>query len=346
MRKVGSLVVRALVALALAATGAWSALALLLGPPDAPFFAALLAATGAAAALSVLVRSRPRLTLWTSALFAVALAAFAVRWSAVEPSNDRDWQNDVAVLTTADIDGDRVTIHNIRDLEYRSETDYTPRYYDKTFDLRELDSADLIASYWMGDAIAHIFVSFGFAGKDYLAISIETRKEKGEEYSTVAGFFRQYEILDVVADERDLIGVRTNIRNNPPEDVYLYRTRTPPDRVRRLFLDYLREINALAAHPEFYNTATTNCTTGILAHSHVNTTANRYSWKIALSGYAPLYVYEKGGLDDSMPFEELRRRSRINEAARAGGLGGGFSQRIRAGVPDPRDGAVAVRALP
>jgi len=336
MRKVGGFVVRALVALAFAGTGAWSALALLLGPPGAPLFAASLALAGAVAALSVFLRSRPRLRLWAPALFAVALVAFAVRWSAVEPSNDRDWQSDVAVLPTAEIDGDRVTIHNIRNLEYRSETDFTPRYYDKTFDLRDLDSADLIASYWMGDAIAHIFVSFGFAGKDYLAISIETRKEKGEVYSTIAGFFRQYEIIDIVADERDLIGVRTNLRNDPPEDVYLYRTRTPPDRVRRLFLDYLREINALAEHPEFYNTATTNCTTGILQHTRVNTSANRYSWKIGLSGYAPLYVYDNGGLDDSIPFDELKRRSLINAAARAGGLGPGFSQRIRAGLPDPR----------
>jgi len=336
MCKLGGAIVRAILALAIVATAAWSGLALFLGPPNTPFSAALLAASGVVAAQSVLFRSRPRMRRWALPVFAVAMVAFAVRWSWVEPSNDRQWQDDVALLPTADIDGDRVTIHNIRNIEYRSETDYTVRHYDKTFDLRDLDSVDLLASYWMGDTIAHIFVSFGFAGKDYLAISIETRKEKGEQYSTVSGFFRQYELTDIVADERDLIGVRTNVRADPPEDVYLYRTRTPPERVRNLFLDYLREINALTEHPEFYNTMTTNCTTGILEHTRVNTSANRYSWKIAASGYAPLYVYEKGGLDDSIPFEELRRRSHINEAARAGGLGPGFSQRIRAGVPDPR----------
>ena len=125
------------------------------------------------------------------------------------------------------MNGDLVTIHNIRNFDYRTETDFTPRYYDKTFDLRQLDSVDVIASYWMGDAIAHIFLSFGFAGKDFLAISIETRRERHESYSTVAGFFKQYELYYVVADERDLIGLRTNYRKDPPEDVYLYRTTRP-----------------------------------------------------------------------------------------------------------------------
>ena len=125
------------------------------------------------------------------------------------------------------INGDLVTIHNIRNFDYRTETDFTPRYYTKTFDLREVDSVDVIASYWMGDAIAHIFLSFGFSGKDFIAISIETRRQRHQSYSTVAGFFKQYELFYVVADERDLIRLRTNYRKDPPEDVYIYRTRAP-----------------------------------------------------------------------------------------------------------------------
>ena len=136
-----------------------------------------------------------------------------------------------------------------------------PRYDDRTFDLRELDAVDLIAVYWMGDAIAHIMVSFGFAG-DHVAISIETRKEKGEAYSSIAGFFKRYELIYVVGDERDLIRVRTNYRR-PEELVYLYRTRTRPDNARRLFLEYVDKINQLKEQPEFYNTLTTNCTTDV-----------------------------------------------------------------------------------
>jgi Domain of unknown function (DUF4105) len=185
-------------------------------------------------------------------------------WSTIPASQDRDWAPEYAKLAYATINGDLVTIHNIRNFDYRTETDFTPRYYTKTFDLRQLDSVDVIASYWMGDAIAHIFLSFGFSGKDFIAISIETRRQRHQSYSTVAGFFKQYELFYVVADERDLIRLRTNYRKDPPEDVYIYRTRAPADNARRLFLDYIREINSLAKKPEFYNALTTNCTTSIL----------------------------------------------------------------------------------
>src|SRR5678810_744471 len=151
----------------------------------------------------------------------------------------------------------------IRDSDYRTETDFMPRWEERTYDLRKLDSVDIIAVYWTGKAIAHVMVSFGFEGKDYLAISIETRKEKGESYSTLAGFFRQYELYYVVADERDVIGVRTTYRQ-PQEDVYIYRTNTPLRNIRRVFLDYIQKINDIRQHPRFYNTLTTNCTTTIL----------------------------------------------------------------------------------
>ena len=233
------------------------------------------------------------------------LAAFAVVlawWLRIPPSNDRDWQPEVAVLPSVTIDGERVTIHNIRNFDYRSETDFTPRWYDATFDLAQLESADLLASYWMGDAIAHIFVSFGFADGRHVAISVETRKERGESYSTLAGFFKQYELYYVVADERDLIRVRTNYRQ-PREDVYLYRAQIPRENVLRLFLDYVRRINELKDHPAFYNTLTT---------------------------------YELGRLDTSLPFEELRRRSRVNDRAQAADQDPEFSQRIRDGLPGTR----------
>jgi hypothetical protein len=267
--------------------------------------------------------------------FGIAFLALLGWWSTIEPSNDRDWQPEVAVLAWAEVNGDLVTIHNIRNFEYRSETDFTPHYYDKTFDLRKLDTADLVGSYWMGDAIAHMMVSFGFSGEDYLAVSIETRKERTESYSTVAGFFREYELYYVVADERDVIGVRAVYRKDPPEDVYIFRTNAPKENVRRLFLSYIDQINSLKQHAQFYNTLTTNCTTNIWMHTKVNPNPHVFNWKILASGYTPLMVYEWGRLDTRLPFEELRRRSHINEAARAAINAPDFSQRIRAGVPAP-----------
>ena len=321
-------------ALAILAAAAWGALALFYtGPPPEALrtlLAGLFGLAGLVAAV-VFLFSRRR---WRAAgAFAAVFLLLLVWWSTIRPSNDRDWQTDVAVLPYATIDGDLVTMHNIRNFDYRSETDFTPAYYDKTFDVRQLDSVDMIAVYWMGPEIAHIMVSFGFAGRDYLAVSIETRKERSEEYSTLKGFFRQYELFYVVADERDVIRVRTNYRKDPPEEVYLFRVHGPTENARRLFLDYVRQINSLKEHAEFYNTLTTNCTTSIFMHTRVNPGHPPLNWKLLLSGYTPAYVYEQGRLDTSLPLEELKKRSRINDAARAADHAPDFSQQIRAGLP-------------
>ena len=260
--------------------------------------------------------------------YLAAWSLFTLWWCSITPSNVRNWQPDVAVLPYAEISGDMVTVRNIRNFTYRSETDYQPGYYDKTFDLKKLDSVDLIAVYWMGDAIAHIMLSFGFEDQDYLCFTIETRKEQGEEYSTLKGFFRQYELIYVVADERDLIRLRTDYRN-PREEVYLYRTRMPQKNAQKLFFEYIKTINSLRDKPEFYNTLTTNCTTDVVRHFQSFGGIMRYNWKILLSGYTPLYAYEIGGLDDTLPFEELRARSYINPKAQVIGDAPDFAVKIR-----------------
>jgi len=334
MRLLAKLFGRFVVALVILAVAAWGALALFYAglPTDAvrSLLAGLFGLAGIVAAAVVLF-SRRR---WRAAgAFAAAFLLLLVWWSTIRPSNNRDWQPEVAVLPYATIDGDLITLHNMRNFEYRSETDFTPAYYDKTFDLRRLDSVDLIATYWMGPTIAHIMLSFGFAGQDYVAFSIETRKERSEEYSTLKGFFRQYELYYVVADERDVLRVRTNYRKDPPEDVYLFRVRGPTENARRVFMEYVRKINALKERPEFYNTLTTNCTINILMHTRVNPGHLAFSWKVLLSGYAPEYIYDNGRLDTSLPFEDLKKRSRINDAAQAADRAPDFSRRIRAALP-------------
>jgi Domain of unknown function (DUF4105) len=316
----------------LAITG-WGALALAIVGPGGDKGRLVLAAAyglaGLAAVVALLFHRGMRIAL---PVFAVALVAIGVWWSSFKPSNDRDWPPEVARLAYATIGGDLVTVHNIRNFDYRTETDFTPAYYDRTYDLKKLDSGDLIAVYWMGPAIAHLFLSFGF-GDDHLAISIEARKEKGEGYSSAKGFFRQYELYYVVADERDVVRVRTNYRKDPPEDVYVYPLRVPRENMRRIFLEYMRKLNGLREHPEFYNTLTTNCTTAILMNTRVNQESLPLSWKVIVSGYAPAYVYESGRMDRSLPFEELQRRSLINAAGQAADQAPDFSRRIRAGLP-------------
>ena len=274
-------------------------------------------------------------TLVALAVFAVAFGALLFWNSTIKPSNDRAWQPDVARIATATLDGDLLTVQNIRNLDYRTETDYTVRYYDKTYDLRKLSSVDVLSVYWMGPAIAHLFISFGFEDKDYLPISVELRKEVGEAYLPLPGLFRRYEIYYVVADERDVVRVRTTYRNNPQEQVYLYRTKLNNENARKLLLDYVKSMNELASKPEFYNTLTTNCTTVIFMHAKAFPTRARYNWKMLLSGYTAEYVYENGNLNTSLPFEELKQRSYINDKANAVGNVEDFSQRVREGLPFP-----------
>src|SRR5712691_7236591 len=315
----------------LAITG-WGSLALAVVGPGGDYgrlvMAVVYGIAGLTAVVALLFRRGMRFAL---PVFAVALVAIGVWWSGIKPSNERDWQPEVARLAYATIDGDLVTVHNIRNFDYRTETDFTPAYYDRTYDLKKLDSGDLIAVYWMGPAIAHLFVSFGF-GDDHLGISIEARKEKSEGYSSAKGFFRQYELYYVVADERDVVRVRTNYRKDPPEDVYIYPLRAPRENLRRVFLEYMRKLNGLRDRPEFYNTLTTNCTTAILMNTRVNPESLPLSWKVLLSGYTPAYVYESGRMDRSLPFEELRRRSLVNAAGQAADQAPDFSRRIRAGL--------------
>ena len=281
--------------------------------------------------LAFVFLSRRRRTL---AGFLVVFAGILAWWLSIPASNDRNWQPDVAVLPYAVVKGEQVTIHNIRNLNYRTETDYGVRYYAKTFDLNRLDSVDLVAVYWMGDTIAHIMLSFGFQEKDFVTFSIETRKEQGEEYSTLKGFFKQYELIFIVGDERDLIRVRTDFRK-PPEDVYLYRGRMTPENSRKFFMEYVRQINSMKNNAEWYNTLTTNCTTDVVRLIQGFGGRARYNWKVLLSGYAPQYAYEQGSLDTRIPFEELRKLSYINPKAVALGDDPEFSRKIRESLPRP-----------
>ena len=324
------IVLRCLAGIIVTAMTAWGVGVLYYSPLAPERWRAI--AAGAYAAMTalafVLLPRRGR----TLAGFLIVFAVLVVLFLNIPASNDRDWQTEVSVTPYATVQGDLVRVHGVRNFDYRTETDFTPRWEDRTYDLRTLDSADVIAVYWAGKAVAHVMVSFGFQGKDYLAISIETRKEKGEEYSTLAGFFRQYELVYIVADERDVIRVRTTYRQ-PQEDVYIYRTRAPLRNIRRIFLDYIQTMNDMRERPRYYNTLTTNCTTGALFHTRVNPGSPPLTWKVFLSGHVPEYLYELGGLDRSMPFPELQRRSWVDERARAAGDAPDFSRRIREAIP-------------
>jgi hypothetical protein len=264
----------------------------------------------------------------------MAVAVGGFMWSAIKPSHDRTWAPEVQLAPWAEVAGDEVTIHNIRNFKYRTETDFDPVYDTRTFRVSELSEVDMIVTYWAGKAIAHVMVSFGFNNKDFISVSIETRKEVGESYSAVNGFFRNYELTYVVADERDVIGVRTNHRV-PEEQVYVLRTRMALENGRKLFLEYAKRFNTLRDRPAFYNTLTTNCTTLVLDQVKALGGVANYTWKILLSGYVPEYLYETETLMLGMPLEEIMAKSLVNERAKTYRDDPNFSQLIREGVPHP-----------
>ncbi|HXE98107.1 MAG TPA: DUF4105 domain-containing protein [Dongiaceae bacterium] len=262
--------------------------------------------------------------------FLGVFAAVLLWWLFMPPSNNRNWQPDMALLPWAAIQGNRVTIHNIRNCDYRSENDYAVHYYDKIFDLATLKSVDLSLVHWGSPFVAHTMLSFGFEGDGFVCFSVEIRKEIGEAYSNIKGFFRQYELAYVVGDERDLIGLRTNYRG---EQVYLYRLNESADLARKIFLDYLREVNALKDRPEWYNALTGNCMTSFRINSAPYNPDARLDWRLIANGFIDEMLYSRKAVDTSLPFPELKKRSLINERAKGMDKSPDFSQLIRVGLP-------------
>lgn len=268
------------------------------------------------------IRSRGR------ARVVVVLAFFGIIawWLTIQPRLDRDWKPEVAVLANAVIDGEHVTIHNVRNFDYRTETDFTPRYDTRAYDLSQLRGLDLFVTYWGSPLIAHPILSFDFGDQGHICFSIETRTKRGEAYSAIRGFYRQFELIYIAADERDVIRLRTNFRKG--EDVYLYRLNLPLEEARARFSEYAHRINELHARPEWYNAITTNCTTSIRSQ-HAANERMPWDWRILANGKADELLYERGSLDQSAPFAEVKRNAHINARAQAAHDASDFSERVR-----------------
>lgn len=322
---------RVLLSLPLVVAVTWAAAAIWFDGPANRWAAGALAAAFALICLGTLLGLRP----YWLALLAVSAAFAGVLgwWLAIPPRNDRDWLLDVARTATAEMKANRVTVHNLRNFDYRSEADFTERWETRSYDLDQLRGFGLFICFWGPTAIAHTIASWEFADGPPLAISIETRKEKGETYSAVRGFFRQFEVYYVVADERDLVRLRTNHRG---EQVYLFRIRMSVAQARALLLEYLAELNLLARRPRWYNALTHNCTTGIRYHLKHLGVGQRLDWRILANGRLDELLYARGSIDTRLPLAELRRRSAITARAREADQDPRFSTRIREGVPNPR----------
>jgi hypothetical protein len=264
---------------------------------------------------------------------ALVFAALGLAWwHARRPSNTRDWQRDVARMAAAEIRGERVTVRNVRNFHYRSRTDYDERWEERTYDLGQLDGLDIFFIYWGAPLIAHTILSWSFDDGRHFAISVETRKKKGQQYSAIKAFFRQYELIYVAADENDVIKLRTNVRG---ERTFLYRLRTSKAGARKLLLDFLEAMNLLSRQPVWYNGLVANCTTVIRERVVHAGGKLPFSWRLFANAYLPELLYNRGSFDTSLPFAELEARSLINDRARALAETDDFSARIRDGLPMP-----------
>ena len=249
-------------------------------------------------------------------------------FKSLKPSNNRDWTPEQAVLARAEFRGNQVTVRNVRDCRWRSLDDFDLSYYDKTFDLDKLTSVDfIVVPFNEMPSLGHTMLSFGFDDGDHLAVSVEIRRERGEAFSAVKGFFRQYELMYVVASERDVIQRRVNCDLC---DVYLYRSTATPKQARELFVDVMRRVNKLAKEPEFYDTLTNNCTTNIRNHiNHLKPDEVPYDYRVLLPGYSDHLAYDLGLIEHHGSYEETRLRARVNYQAYLHRDAPAFSQEIR-----------------
>jgi hypothetical protein len=310
-------------------TGLWGTLAiwfrLAAVPPSREILAGGFLLLAIAAMLGLALR-RWRVVIFYWTVFLILVTS----WLTLTPSNNRDWADDVALTATGTLEGNRLVVRNVRNFRWRTDTDFTTRWETRSYDLNGLEEVDLIMSYWAGESIAHTILSFGFSDGQRLAFSIEIRNEKAQSYSPLAGFFRAYELVFIAADERDVLGVRTNVRG---EDVRIYRLRMKPEQARALLLEYIGEANELAREPRFYNSLTSNCSTQVFGMVRAVHRSLPWDYRMVVNGYSPDLVYELGGLDNNMSFAALREKSHIR--GKASSTDPDFSTKIRKGIPAP-----------
>ena len=320
----------AIATLLVAALAIWAALAIGYRAPGGALMRGALAAAWALFTLGVLfalLRHDPR---WALGVFAAAFVLVLLWWRAIEPSNTRIWADDVARTLSGRVDGDQVVLDNVRNFDWRTRSDYTPGWETRRYDLARLASVDMILSHWGRASIAHMLISFGFDDGSHVAFSVEIRREKDEEFSEIAGFFKQYELSIIAADEHDIVRVRTNVRG---EDDYLYRLRLTPVQRRALFLAYVDMANRLGTTPRFYDTITTNCTTLVYRMARPIVGHLPLDRRLLQTGYLPAYLEGIGGLVPDVPLDVLAARGRITERAKAADHSPTFSHDIRVGVP-------------
>lgn len=332
MSKIFKAITRTAIIAAVALATAWAVLALWYKLPFAPLPRAALAAGFALLGLAVIAGLFRSSALRALATFSLALAAVILWWSTLTPPPRGNWSPDVARQVTGRVEGDMLTLTDVRNFAWQTPEQYTGHWEQRRYDLTALNSVDLFLSYWAGPQMAHMIVSFGFGDGEQIAWSAEVRRQAGGGFSPVADLFKSNTLVLIAADERDVIGTRTNARG---EDVQLFRIGVSQDTARALLMKYVDAANSLAARPQWYNSLTTNCTTVVMDLIRSFADDVPLDWRLLANGYLPGYAWEQGVLDQSRSVEELRALGSITAIAQAHGVTPDYSEVIREGVPSP-----------
>ena len=336
-RRVADALLRILVSLLVVAPiTAWSALALWFRLPAQEGLRAAAAVLFALLGLATIVALFFRRSRVALVVFAIAFGGLLAWWGTIKPPLDGDWAPDVARQTTGSIAGDVLTLSDVRDFDWRTDSDFTEKWSKRAYDLSKLKTLDLFLAYWGGPEMAHVIMSFGFEGGEYLAWSVEVRREKSSEFSPIADAFKSHTLVYLATAERDSVKLRTNARG---EDVRLYRLNTPPDQARALLQEYVVESTALAEQPKFYNSITANCATVVFKLVRAAGSTLPFDWRLVVNGFLPGYLYDHRAVVTTMPLSELMERARVSPRAKAADQSPDFSRLIRVGVPSPWDSA-------
>ena len=334
LRAVGLLLRILASALVIAPFSAWGALALWFRLPGPEALRAAAAIAFAILGLATITALFTRRSLAGIGVFAAAFCALLVWWSTIKPPLDGDWAPDVARQTTGTVAGDILTLSDVRDFDWRTDSDFTERWSKRSYDLSKLKTLDLFLAYWAGPQMAHVIMSFGFEGGEFLAWSVEVRRERTSEFSPIADAFKSHTLIYLATTERDSVRLRSNVRG---EDVRLYRLNTPPEQARALLVEYASQSTALAEQPKFYNSITANCATVVFKIVRAAGGTLPFDWRLVVNGFLPGYLYDRRAVVTTMPLGELMERARISEKARAADQSPDFSRAIRVGVPSPWD---------
>jgi len=336
MLRIFKTIVLAIVIAAVMLATVWAALALWYRLPFETLPRSALAGAFALLGLAVVASLFRRRALRALTTFTLALAAVILWWSTLTPPAAGNWSPDVARQVTGHLEGDVLTLTNVRNFSWQTPEDYAENWETRSYDLSRIKSVDLFMSYWAGPQMAHMIVSFGFENGEQIAWSFEVRRKAGGGFSAIADLFRSNTLVLIAADERDVVGTRTNARG---EDVQLFRIAVSPETARALLLQYAEAANSLAARPQWYNSLTTNCTTVVMTMIRTIAGEVPLDWRVLANGYLPDYAWEQGVLDQTRSIGELRALGSITPIAQAHGITPDYSEVIREGVPLPESGA-------